>query len=152
MINELGSGVTNEWLVENQLIRFTLPNSSRAAVDTYIQSNIDVITKHGTESTLFMVHDISSETAEFTPYLRARLEEISSLVGERGVNIVGAIVVKNDLTGQVMRLFGRVFTSRAGTIQQTFFTSMERAESWMEQRIAKGLTTSSRNREIGYES
>lgn len=134
---KLGDSVTLSWNTDKSVALFTLDNSKREVVDAYIEGNLQILRTWDKAKTLYTVQDISSGQVALTPYLKARLNEITDYVKTNQINVTTAIVMKNNFTGQVMRAFGRLFTRNAHYLKQVYFIDMSQAQEWVKKQQSK---------------
>ncbi len=133
---DLGNNVVLQWNNEKTQVTYTLSASRRDAVDTYIESNLDILKNWDHTKTLYTIQDISDDNVALTPYLRERLNEITDYVKDNHIQVRTSVVLSDNLTGQLMQVFGRVFTINAKYLKQAYFTDMLSAQSWINKQQA----------------
>lgn len=135
---QLGDHVTLEWLDEGRIAVFVMKNSTRSAVDAYIDGNLDVI-RNWDDSKLFCVMtDASSPDVAVTPYLRERLNEVSDLIKTRELRGFSALVMQRGFMTSIIRLAGNTFLRRAGKLHQRYFLNREQALEWLRKSLELG--------------
>lgn len=138
MVEELGNNVTQRWSDDKSTVIFTMSDSNRSSVDAYIIGNLEVLSNWDKSNTLYTIQDIANPNVTLTPYLKARLSEITDYVKSNQITVKSAIVMENNFTGQVMRAFGRLFTINARYLKQVYFTDMSKALEWVQNQQAQG--------------
>ena len=128
-VEQLGDDVIKEWNPDQSLFKFMLANSSRATVDIYIEGNLEILRDWNNQYPIYEIQDLTHKDLSFTPYLKARINDITSLIKEREITAYVAIVVTNNLTGQFIKAFGRIFEASQRT---QFFDDMSQAQTWIE--------------------
>lgn len=123
--------VTHHWDTDLGAVLFEMSDTTRSSVDAYIESNLEILRTWDNTKTLYTIQDISNEAVALTPYLKARLGEVTAYINSNKIQVCTAIVMGNDFTGQVMRIFGRLFTLNARYLKQVYFTDMPAARSWI---------------------
>ncbi|MEO0561246.1 MAG: hypothetical protein AAF125_03985 [Chloroflexota bacterium] len=134
MFQDLGFGVQENWIREGAIVHFFVPNTSREAVDVYIEASMRALDTVEPGETLYVLHDFSSDAIDYTRYFRAKLDMVSERLAAERISTVSAIVLPRNFAGQVMRVAGEIFTARSGGIIQKYFTDMDRASAWLNKQ------------------
>lgn len=129
--------VTHHWDADLGAVIFELSDVKRVSVDAYIDGNLEVLRTWDKTKTLYTIQDISNKAVSLTPYLKGRLGEITTHINSNQIHVCTAIVMGNDFTGQVMRVFGRLFTINARYLKQVYFTDMASARNWIASQQKK---------------
>lgn len=130
-LEKLSGTVTQKWDTELGAILFEMLDTNRESVDAYIDGNLEVLRTWDKSKTLYTIQDISNKAVSLTPYLKGRLNEVTAYIKDNQIQVCTAIVMGNDFTGQVMRIFGRLFTINAKYLKQVYFVDMASARNWI---------------------
>lgn len=137
-IEELGYGTQRYWLDDGQIVViYGGGNMARAAVDVWANAMLNTMT-HFPGDTIYIVLDISHPNQGFTPYARAKAEEIYAQVGQRTVYC--AIVLRNSIIAPIISAFVRYFPRRRLNIYQQIFTDKDAAFNWLRQQRTRNLS------------
>jgi len=133
-IENLDNDITMEWNISQTQVTFTMSASHRNAVDSYIDANLDILKKWDHAKILYTIQDISSPDVALTPYLKERLNEITDYIKSNQIQVRTGVVLSNNLTGQLMQIFGRIFTINAKYLKQVYFTDIKSAQDWIDRQ------------------
>ena len=128
---KLADTVTRIWDNDLNAVIFEMADANRVSVDAYIEGNLEILRKHDKTKTLYTIQDISNPAVTLTPYLRKRLDEITTYVKTHQIQVCTAIVMGDSFTGRVMRVFGHLFTINARYLKQVYFTDVAAARNWL---------------------
>lgn len=128
-------GLTIERLKAESITIYSLHNSKRNTVDAYIDNNLKMLSEAPDGTTIYSLHDLSGGNVPLTPYLRNRLNEVTSYINSSSNPVRTAIVMENDFMGQVMQSFGRIFNMRSRNLVQRYFVNRDDALSWLREQM-----------------
>ena len=128
----VNDNVTIQWNEDQSVVTMTLHNTNRDSIDSYIETNLQILRNWHSPNPLYTIQNLSHEATSATLYFRERHSEITKLIKESQVNIYAAIVVKNSLSGQLLQSFARVIPNQSRYLTQRFFTNLAEAEAWIE--------------------
>jgi hypothetical protein len=115
---ELVPGMTFQYLFNRQAIQFVASNSSRPVTDAWVDKVRAVAKDWPKDQTIFILNDFSCKDCVQTPYGRARSQEL--MKADTGLKVVSVMVVQNNLTMQLSRLFIRAVQRPYFRIHLTF--------------------------------
>jgi hypothetical protein len=128
---ELVPGMTFQYLFKRQAIQFIASNSSRAVTDAWVDKVKAVAKDWPKDQPIFIVNDFSCKDCVQTPYGRARSQEL--MKSDAGLKVVSVMVVQNNLTMQLSRLFIRAIQRPYFRIHLTF--KREDGLIWLKKHI-----------------
>lgn len=124
--------VTVHWNEDLSIATITLTATNRACVDTYIETNMELLRNWEKGNPVYIIHNVAHENVNLTPYLRGRLNDLEKLIRAEKFRGCAAIVVSNNLTGNLIQAFFRLFLRNVQDVQQRVFTNMSAAQAWIE--------------------
>jgi len=127
----LENGVVKTWDSDASILTFTIPNSNRATVDTYIEAVLESVKNWDTSNPYYGIQDITSPDVSLTPYLRGRLPEITQLFMDKEINSYIVLVMDNSFTAGVMKAFGRLMSRNTPFVTINFVTDISKAHEWI---------------------
>lgn len=130
-IEKLSENVIRRWDTELGAVVFEVSNSDRDSIDVYIESNLETLKEWDKSKPLYMIQDVSNEAVSLTPYLQGRLKEVMVYIKDNQMQVCTALVLTNNLSGQMSRVFGRLFTTNVRHVKQSYFTDMASARNWI---------------------
>lgn len=135
-IENLGAGVTREWLHDGQIVVFALEHVQREAVDTYIDTYMGTLRAWSVSQPFLMLLVAQQTNIFITPYFRKRLNEAIPLARSRKLHgRLAVVVLKNPLL-QVVRLFIKAnYSKHRDTIEPQLFFTREEALVWLEEML-----------------
>lgn len=132
-VEQLGHGVTREWIQDHQIVIFTLKDFSRPSIDTWIKATKETI-DHRPGETFYILHDHStSGILVLTPYARERAKELTT--HHPDVPTYVALIVPKTFITQLFVYFMST-QKRAKSMLKLFF-SREKGLAWLNQMMAK---------------
>ncbi|MDX2078201.1 MAG: hypothetical protein SFZ02_17345 [bacterium] len=127
----IGNGVSLEWLDDGDVIIYTLTNTRREAVDTYINACLTTLENSDVTKPGRALLDISHPDIALTPYFRKRLPEIVTTINKLDMDVFSAVVFDNGFLQTLLTLFGNTFTRPAKRMKQRYFTDYDKALEWV---------------------
>ena len=135
-IEELGLGVTREWVNDHRIVVFTIADVSRAAVDAWMDAVTQTMNTW-TADTIYIVHDYTpSKTSMLTPYMRARIQELY----EFGRDLRGHLAVVLPRT--FITILMKAFLNKQERTGITVYVCFSREEALRELEKIMAPTTS----------
>jgi hypothetical protein len=131
---ELEAGVRVSWLNERQILVFSLPNSSRHAVQVLFDRAIEILNAWPAERPCSVVLDFTAGNIAATPYSRQRGKEMTSLRPE--LTLIVAFVVPRSIQAQVFQFVTR--SMKRHNTQMAVFFVREDALSWVRKMADPG--------------
>jgi hypothetical protein len=126
--------VTSGLLHDGAIVTFALKgNPTRALVDKWFDLVAEAVKGWPTEKLFLALHDFSDDRVAFTHYARVRVKEFEPLVARLHGRI--ALVLTNNLQGQIIRIALRSFRWQRKLRTEAFFT-YEEALHWLEAGLA----------------
>lgn len=136
-LEQLAPNVTRRRDNALHTVLFEMKDTSRDSVDAYIEGNLEILRNQDKTQTLYTIQDISNPAVTLTPYLKERLNEVTAYIKNNKIQVCTAIVMADNFTGRVMRIFGRLFTINARYLTQVYFTDMSSARNWIASQQAR---------------
>lgn len=134
IVETLENSVVKSWDEELSTFTFTLPDSNRVTVDTYINSVLDSIRDWDASKPYFGIQDIRNPNITLTPYLRGRLNEVTQQYKDRKITCYIALVMGNSFSAGVMKALGQIMTRNNRYITITSFSDIPKAQAWIKQQ------------------
>src|SRR5687768_12055272 len=129
-LEELCSGLTFQWLFNRRAFALYAEHSSHKLVDVWAEKIIDITTSWPRNRTLFILNDFSGKNCTMTTYNQQKNRELFRMFP--GYKTVNALVVRQNLTMQLIKLFIRAVPSER-PIHLSF--SREEATRWLKHQI-----------------
>ncbi len=133
IIETLENGVERSWDEDLSAYTFTLPDSNRATVTTYIEAVLESINEWDTSKPYYGIQDIRNPKVSLTPYMRGRLNEITQLYKDRKITCYVALVMNNNFTAGVMKALGQIMSRNNRYITISSFSDTSKAQEWIRQ-------------------
>ena len=130
VIEELVPGLTFEWIFDRRAAAFSAQHTSRELVDAWANKIIELNDIWPRDHSFYILNDFSGKDCASTPYNQQKNRELVKMFPYR--KTVSALVVKQNLTMQLSRLFIRALP---GT--KNVYLSFSRAEAlaWLKKQI-----------------
>ncbi len=130
-IEQIAPGITRQFLHEGQIVVFTLTDSSRETIDTWVRLINEMATVAPTDRPLFMLHDISS--IYMSPYARGKLQNLAQ--NPPNVTRLYLAMVVDSLVVQMLAVvFSR---TPIPNIERKVFRDRDAALRWLEEKLEK---------------
>ena len=129
-LEELVPGLTFQWLFDRQGMAFYAQHTSRELVDAWFNRIVTINSTWPEDRYLFILNDFSGKDCVTTPYNQHKNRELMRMFPNR--RTASAIVVKQNLTMQLSRLFIRALPS-SKSIYLTF--SRDDGLIWLKKQI-----------------
>jgi hypothetical protein len=129
-LEDLCPGLTFQWLFNRQAFGMYAEHSSHKLVDIWADKILEVTRTWPKDRTIFVLNDFSGKDCAVTTYNQQKNREL--LRKSMGHKVVNALVVKQNLTMQLTRLFIRALP-KDKPIYLTF--TREDALSWLKKQI-----------------
>ena len=126
---QVSSGVCREWLYDGRIVVYTLANVHRSTIDNWFDAFKADILEWPSDQTFLVMHDLSSNRLDATPYARHRAHELSTLRPE--LHGKAAIVLPHTIAAAMIEVFVRVTQSKGTARVQRVFTSRDTAMAWL---------------------
>lgn len=136
-IEQLDHGVTRGWDAALSSYIFSLPDSKRLTVDTYINAALESIKSGDTSKAYYTISDVSSKDVAFTPYLRGRINEISDYARANQRVCYTVLILGTGFTSSIIKTFSRLFMVNARYVIVHTVSDMEQAKKWIKQQQSK---------------
>jgi hypothetical protein len=130
-LEELASGLSFQWIFDHRAVAFYAQNTKRELVDAWFYKVIDIAKSLPENRVLFVLNDFSGKDCATTPYNRQKNRELLEMFPNRRTTT--AVVVKENLTMQLSRLFVRVLPRRKVNVYLSF--KREEAIDWLKQQL-----------------
>jgi hypothetical protein len=124
-------GMTRQWLLDRQIVVFTMTSPSRDIVDAWIDTVKATMENWPGDRPYLAIHDLTSNKVSLTPYARKRTEELLPLSAK--VPGYAAIVLSRSFMAQVIRLFLR--SQKQQGVNNVVFFSRQEALEWLKSKI-----------------
>lgn len=133
MLEDLGHGVSRQWLNGRQVAYFKLTTVSQEAVDTWFESLKDVISHWDPKTPYLVIHDFSA--CGFSRYSLNRMTEVRKHAPE-GLSGRIIAIVPNTALGRLMSGFAaQVARPYKGKMQIRTFVTYDEALAWAEELL-----------------
>ena len=132
----LAPGVTRQWLYNHRIVAYVISDISRPAIDAWIGGIHQAAKTWQSGQTSCSLYDFSAKrVVAFTPYLRARLTEVSQLRPELTTRV--AVVLPDTRIGQLLSQMTHLFLKSQPRIntQADVFFSRDDAICWLKRQI-----------------
>lgn len=134
-VENIADGVKRQWILDGDVVLYTMTDSSKDNVDAYIESNIQMVREWPRPKPFLNVQDISSGEVLLTPYFRTRLQEVEAVLKEYKQDGFSAIILPDTFMFRIFSMFGRFFTQRVGTgLEQRYFTDTDKGIEWITEK------------------
>jgi hypothetical protein len=129
-LEELCSGLTFQWLFNRRAFALCAEHSSHKLVDVWAEKIIEITKTWPKDRTLFILNDFSGKNCAMTTYNQQKNRELFRMFP--GYKTVNALVVRQNLTMQLIKLFIRAVPSDRPI--NMYFTR-EEATSWLMKQV-----------------
>src|SRR5687768_16262751 len=129
-VEELCLGLTFQWLFNRRAFALYAEHSSHKLVDVWAEKIIDITTSWPKSRTLFILNDFSGKNCTMTTYNQQKNRELFRMFP--GYKTVNALVVRQNLTMQLIKLFIRAVPSDRPI--NMYFTR-EEAMIWLKKQV-----------------
>jgi len=129
-LEELCPGLTFQWLFNRQAFALYAEHSSHKLVDVWAEKIIEITKSWPKNRTLFILNDFSGKNCTMTTYNQQKNRELFRMFP--GYKTINALVVRQNLTMQLIKLFIRAVPSDR-PIHLSF--TREEATRWLKQQI-----------------
>ena len=129
--------IKQEFLHDHQILVFTIKDTSHEALDAFAEVAQSTYELWSSDTPFLTLFDFSADNLHFGAYARARIEQIVESIPS---NLTGAYaVVIAKFHKQMIQLFMRRSHTRTlpPQIQQSLFTSREKALEWLESKLTQ---------------
>ena len=136
-IEQFGEYITKTWHDEESYFMVKLTDSSRQTLDVYYDVVNNLYKSWDNTIPLYFIQDITDDKISLTPYFRSQIDNLNKQVEKYNINFYLAVVTQNNFTGQIMRMFGRLFANKQDGLNLAFFTDLQKAHDWIVEQKAK---------------
>jgi hypothetical protein len=130
-IEQIVPGMTRQWLLDRQIVIFTMMSPSRDVVDAWISTVKATMENWPGNRPYLALHDMTSNKVSLTPYARKRAEELLPISAK--VPGYAAIVLPRSFIAQVIRLFLR--SQKQQGVNNAVFFSQAEALVWLKSKM-----------------
>jgi hypothetical protein len=127
--SQLSPTVTLEWLADDRIPLFSVPNVSRGTIDTWIGMLAEMMKSWPPDRPFVMLHDISTKGAILTPYVRDRVKGLEAVNPSLKGRV--ALVLPKTFVVQLVKLYLR--TAQRTDVATEIFFDRETAQEWLKQ-------------------
>ena len=132
---DFGHGVTFEWIEGGRIAVFTMKDSTRASVDTFINVNIALAEQHRGK-TIYIFNDAASPHISLTPYLRQKVTNLAGTLEALGITATMATLVEPGFFSTIAKIFGSILSKSTPHITQNFFNDRDEALDWLKAQLS----------------
>jgi hypothetical protein len=131
-VEQLGHGLSREWLLDRRIVVYTARDASRPVVDAWVETFKKDIVAWPADRPFLVMHDLSAKNIAATPYGRRRAQEMVDIRPD--LKGRAAIVVANTFTMHLVELFLRNQKQHTPRLRRLFF-SREKAFEWLKSAL-----------------
>ena len=135
-VEEIVPGLTRQWMFDHQIVVYKGTSVSRQVIDAWAANVASTRDQWPGNLPYLAIHDMTSEEIGFTPYARARIEELFARYSMSPGH--AAILLPRTFVSHVFQLFVR--TQPKKNNRNAIFFSIEDALKWLKPKMASYST------------
>lgn len=132
-IEQIGPGVTLEWLYEGRIGVLAVSSVERQAIDCWSKTAISLLAERPPDQPHLVVHDVSADGLALTPYIRKKARETVGYYPDAPGRT--AVVVRRGAVSILMQLFVNSLAQLIRGRPTRVFFSREDAVSWLAELL-----------------
>jgi hypothetical protein len=131
-VEDVAPGLTIEWYSNHRIAAFILTTVTQSTIDAFIEAVHQVEQNWAEEQPRLFLYDFAHKEVSLTPYLRQRIEDITTKV--MAYEGRTAFVIAKDIISHSMRLFVVTNFQRSQQNTDIFFTR-EAGLKWLMETL-----------------
>jgi len=133
-VESFGHGITREWLYDERIVVFTVPNTSNDGIDAWVEATMSTIQAWTPDQLYLAMHDLSFNENSLTPHAR----KAGIYVSQHSNALLGyqSIILPNTLAATITKFFvnQEIVASSKQMVRRIFYTRYEGLE-WLRQYL-----------------
>lgn len=132
---DLGHGVTQEWIEDNCILVLTMPkNADRAAIDVWYERMVNIGDELDLSKPFLVMHNL--QAMGFSQYFRDKSIELSKHTPD-DIKGRGAVVLPRSIVGTLLSIAAQISGKRIRRqgFELKIFTDYNKALNWLKERL-----------------
>jgi hypothetical protein len=127
-------GVSFEWVEDGRIAVFTITDSSRPSVDTFINIHL-AFAQQNRGKTIYTLSNASSPDVTLTPYLRQKSTKLAEAYEQLDITLYRATVVQAGFFTTIVKLFINMLANPSSRANQKLFNDYGEALDWLKAQL-----------------